>query len=37
VSSTMVRELLANGHDAALWQPFVPESIRDIVRTVYGR
>lgn len=37
VSSTMVRELLTKGHDAALWQPLVPESIRDIVRTVYGR
>lgn len=37
VSSTMVRQMLANGHDAALWQPFVPQSIRELVQSIYGR
>lgn len=37
VSSTMVRDMLEKGDDAALWQPLVPENIRDIVRKVYGR
>jgi cytidyltransferase-like protein len=37
VSSTMVRDMLEKGHDAARWQPLVPESIREIVQKVYGR
>ncbi|BDC47724.1 hypothetical protein F183_A00400 [Bryobacterales bacterium F-183] len=38
VSSTMVREMLAGRYDqAAAWRRFVPETLHDLVQTIYCR